>query len=177
MPALRVQIPQVDQESQEILRRKYNKGSKQIEDTMVVMATKIQKYVRRWKLEALRKRRDREVERANHNSQFDAAQQKFNELMIGKYGNLARAWRDGIDGLGQGKVNHSQFMRVCKDLHVKHEAAEVLFRGYDENERGHITHREFDPRSYYAIEGLRTRILDTFESYSDAWTTSFSKTK
>jgi Ca2+-binding EF-hand superfamily protein len=91
----------------------------------------------------------------------------FKQALIHRFGNLARAWRDGLDVSGDGKLSYTEFTQACRNIGYV-GSIKALFKEMDPGS-GVIRHDHFDIESYVLMTSFHDLLRKKFGNTLQGW--------
>ena len=91
----------------------------------------------------------------------------FKQALVHRFGNLARAWRDGLDVSGDGKLSYTEFTQACRNIGYI-GSIKALFKEMDPG-TGVIRHEHLDPESYTLMTSFRELLNHKFKNTLKGW--------
>jgi len=92
----------------------------------------------------------------------------FKALLVHRYGNIARAWRKGLDVSGDGKLSFTEFTGACRALGYK-GVVKVLWKELDADGSGVVSLEELDPETHVTLTSFRELLNSQFGNTLRAW--------
>merc|ERR1719399_2318827 len=91
----------------------------------------------------------------------------FKKSLIHRFGNIARAWRDGLDTSGDNKLSFTEFTLACRNIGYM-GSVKTLFKELDPG-TGVIMLEDLDPETHKAMHGFRELLKKRFGNTLQAW--------
>jgi len=91
----------------------------------------------------------------------------FKTSLIHRFGNIARAWRDGLDTSGDNKLSFTEFTLACRNIGYM-GSVKTLFKELDPG-TGVIMLEDLDPETHKAMHGFRELLKNRFGNTLQAW--------
>merc|ERR1719478_157376 len=91
----------------------------------------------------------------------------FKAALCRRVGNLARAWRDGLDVSGDGKLSYTEFTQACRNIGYV-GSIKALFKEMDPG-TGVIRHEHLDLESYTLMTSFHDLLRKKFGNTLKGW--------
>jgi len=130
--------------------------------------------LRRRKAKAERKRTLKEVREERDRALCSRMVADFHGFLIRNFGSVVRAWRLGLDGNQDGKLNFNEFCGSCKKIGFRGRL-KTLWRALDTDGTGYISLGELDPYARDLMEQFVQFLEENYRTLDDVWERVFDK--
>lgn len=93
----------------------------------------------------------------------------FLDLLVRRFGNFMRAWRNGLDFDGNGRISYFEFCKAARAVGYEASLRQLWNELNQNDDKAFITLDELDQETFDRMNYLNDILTAKFSSTSDAW--------